>query len=578
LIIKYTINTIEPKTIMLPTMNQEQQQQQLLLLNNNSNSNIIQYIHNDRHVFDELELDDEVLYVETYEKILKVLCSITFVKSAVVRESFLASLNENKIRIVLEMIGRLPKLQSLTIEFPDEIIQANGSTKEKTSCHPGLLCSALRRGESSTLRKLSVRGLKFTTTKAATTVVDDHDDSSSSEADRNSLLVEGSMSAHELSTRICQCKQLRSITLLDLQICHQTDLSSFFYCISNSNTNGGGVELPHLESVEIRLMEKEKFHVTGMKNNYETFFHALLTNNTLKSLILWNMILNDRQTKQICDALSCCDSNEVATVAAANNSRRREKERRPSLQSISGTEEHFPCCNIQHLELWRCDLGSHFGSLLKEVFATNTTIKDLTLSYVPLHILGYFDDDDDHYHHNDENYILGGTGYSNGNITSNNGNRVVATLMNILKQHKRTSNIENIKFFGNNVSVCHDRNVVLEAESNHSIDTCSTITCSISSGIVGRNSAKSNSATNNSKLFSKEAMDAMKDSSTLKSISFHYGNSDENGSNDECIILDKLLKLKKSLKQQKQNKQKKMYNGFIPCILSLCGRRRARKN
>lgn len=558
-------------------MNQQQLQQQLQMLNDTQHdNNIIQYIYNERHVFGELELDDEVLLVETYEKILKVLCSLTFVRSVIVRESFLASLNENKIRIVLEIIGRLPKLQSLTIEFPNEIIQANGSTSEKISCHPDLLCSALRKGKHSKLRKLNVRGLTFTTTKVtatATTAVDDGSNNSSREADSDSLFVDGSMKAYELSTRICQCKELRSITLLDLQICHQSDLSSFFYCISNNSANGGEVELPHLESIEIRLMNREKFHITGKKNNYETFFYDLLTNNTLKSLILWNMILNDRQTKQLCDALSCCDnsnSKDETAVTAVNKSRRKKLEKRPSLQSITGTEEQYPCCNIQQLELWRCDLGSNFGSLLKEVFATNTTIKDLTLSYVPLHVVDYFDDDDDHRHHNDENYLSAGTGYSNGNSTGNNGNRVVATLMNILKESKK-SNIENIKFFGNNVSVCHYMNIA-ESNGSHNSDTCS----SVKSRIGGtRNSIKDTTTTTNTKnkVFSKEAMDAMKDSSSLKSISFHYGNSDEIGSNDECIVLDKLLRLKKSLKQQKQKKKKGVHNGYIRCILTFFGHR-----
>lgn len=217
--------------------------------------------------FDRLELGDEMLQGCLFSDLVRSLSCNNFLKHIVIKENFMDSIcnssgstdhqkrNEShnnarmQPRMLMELVGRLPELTTLRIEFPNQIAGSAAS----------LLCDAVQYGEK--LESLEVVGLR--------------------------LVEEGE--EDELENAFRHVKQLTKLSLCDLVIYKEIDIDPFFMMIA---------ELPTLSDLEIRMKYKKEGNMKGM------FFESLCESRSLNSLIFWNMVLDMVQVTHVCEAIT----------------------------------------------------------------------------------------------------------------------------------------------------------------------------------------------------------------------------------------------------------------------------------
>lgn len=199
--------------------------------------------------FDRLELDLQMLHGCGYSNLLRSMGSNTILKRIIVTEEFLeAQDKEEKMRMFFEIVGRLPQLQDLTINFPNRI---HGSAAS-------LLCSAVQYAQN--LQSIVVSGLR--------------------------LVEEGE--EDELADAFSQLNELKTLRLRDLVVYNIVDVAPFLESVA---------ELPELVDLEIRMKHKKSGNIKGM------FFESLCESKSLHSLVLWNMELDMVQVTHVCEAL-----------------------------------------------------------------------------------------------------------------------------------------------------------------------------------------------------------------------------------------------------------------------------------
>lgn len=236
---------------------------------------------------DFLRLDDQLLLSSSLTELLRAILLNETVKHVSIEATFLDAVTEEKAHVILEMVGNLPKLESLSIRFSDHM---------KTSTKTALLYSTIHK--ASLLKKLEICGLNIKTEK------------------------EAKKTSKGFKYLFC----LEKLKLLDFSI--SSDIAAGKLIQSRCFW-------PQLEKMEIRLKQKGK--IPG------AFLDSLCELESLRSLVLWNVQLNSPQVVRFCEFLQINHS-------------------------------------IQQLELWRCELGEIFSSLLKYVIQMNTTIETFVIA------------------------------------------------------------------------------------------------------------------------------------------------------------------------------------------------------
>jgi len=201
--------------------------------------------------FDKLELGIEMLRGCDFSELIRALSLNDHLKHIIIKSEFLAGVcnerKEHSSRMLMELVGRLPNLTEIKIEFPDFIIGSAAS----------LLCHTIQ--YANNLESLEVSGLR--------------------------LVSQGE--EEELEKAFNKVQNLKKMRLIDFVVWEDIDADPFLEEVAR---------LPLLFELEIRMKDKMNMH--GM------FFEALCDSKSLVSLIFWNMVLDMVQVTHILETIT----------------------------------------------------------------------------------------------------------------------------------------------------------------------------------------------------------------------------------------------------------------------------------
>jgi len=238
--------------------------------------NILKELERNQKHFDFLRLDFQFMETANMSDLLRALINNKTIKCVVVEENFFRSLNsEEKARIILEMVGGLPKLQKLSIRFPAKKVRfpVDGKSKEDDGADEdrpdpctnttitnysssSLLYSVLRHAKQ--LRCLEVRGLTVTTKS------------------------EGK----DFAKAIEDLEFLKIFSLVEFFIEKEIELNPLLESV---------YFLPLLTKIELRL--KSKRQLPGV------FLESVCQSESLKWLVLFNVEFDQYEAIRFCKAL-----------------------------------------------------------------------------------------------------------------------------------------------------------------------------------------------------------------------------------------------------------------------------------
>lgn len=327
-------------------------------------SSILEKLQGNHEDFETLTLDKELITGCCLTDLLRSLCSNTSIRHVSIVENFFNNIMDNdhdnqcfrpnfeRAKSILEIVGGLPKLETLYIKFPnnnsssnhndsesnlsvssrngsiitdndeddDDDANSNWSKQNDTRNNIGLylLHSTIHKKKAFKLKWMYIHGLKLNAKTETTTTISDT-----------------TMLAEAFST----LQNLKTLYLHDLEIANFVvqkqeeeivEEAAFFSMM--------GSTLPKLEEIEIRL--KYRSNVPTM------FFNNINYMSSLVSLALCNMILDTEQaTHLIYEGLQLSKS-------------------------------------ITKFELWRSDLGPNFGNLLCNMITENKSLETIIISHV----------------------------------------------------------------------------------------------------------------------------------------------------------------------------------------------------
>lgn len=203
--------------------------------------------------FDKLELGIEFLKGCQFSELIRSLSMNDHLKHVVIQANFLFGIcnhqKPEKARMLMELVGRLPALVSLVVEFPNSI---KGSAAT-------LLCDTVQ--YATQLQTLHVNGLR--------------------------LVTDGEETELEEAFRNLHC--LKKMVLSEFVVYKDVDADPFLEMIA---------QLPTLSHLDIRMKHKAEGNMKGM------FFEALCESKSITSLIFWNMVLDMVQVTHVCEAIT----------------------------------------------------------------------------------------------------------------------------------------------------------------------------------------------------------------------------------------------------------------------------------
>lgn len=334
-------------------------------------ASILQKLQKNDEKYETLELHVDATALSLSD-LIRGLCSNKTVKKVTVSEKFMEFLGFEKSRVILEVLGGLPKLESLTLKFPTRVFGSASILLQ------------------STLQKNSPLLLTITTHNLQLTEVGDE-------------LV--------LADAFAMAPKLTKLQLFDFLVLNKVEVEHFFDAL---------VSLKNLEEIEIRMKQQQSLPDLG--------FASLCKSPSLKSLILWNMTFDTVQSTHVCEALVnnkklerfelwCCtletpddiqsqvevsgsasgdeggDNNDNAGGILMNNSSSKsetksEEERRQQFETQTIAIDNVGSALAQILDSntsLRTVVFSHIGldekgcMNLMDGLKNNTTLKDLTL-------------------------------------------------------------------------------------------------------------------------------------------------------------------------------------------------------
>lgn len=249
-------------------------------------------------------------------ELMRILAENTTLKDVWLREDYLSNIDDICAHVVLEIIGRLPKLEKLSIWFPDRL---EGSAAS-------LLCSALPWGTN--LTSLRCYGLRL---------VDDDE-------------------SEELAAGIAAATRLQSLELHDFVVYESVNTDPLFAGILPI--------LSELNHVEIR-MKFDDSQIEGM------FYQPLCASASLETLILWNMKLDAVQVAHLCQSLQyttslkrlelwMCDLGPIFGISLGG------------MMENNLTLERVVICDVEFY-------GSGLITLFRALRINNRTLKELHL-------------------------------------------------------------------------------------------------------------------------------------------------------------------------------------------------------
>lgn len=206
--------------------------------------------NNDPH-FDSIIFNgDLVSHVSSKAELLQAISTNRTLKHVTVEECFFKALRGDQAGILLSTIGRLPKLETIKIHFPNRL---NDDTLVSA-----LFNNAINHGGEA-LRTIEVHGLR---------------------------IVEGFEEAQELAEAFSTLTNLKKLRIIDFAVYHDADVDPFLETLGNMFA---------LEELEIRMKRQERLH--GM------FLQSICTSPTIRKLILWNILFDMMQTSHMLEAI-----------------------------------------------------------------------------------------------------------------------------------------------------------------------------------------------------------------------------------------------------------------------------------
>lgn len=322
-------------------------------------SSTLDSIQGNNEHFNRLELDAELLFGCCYSDLLRALCSNSSIKHISISKDFVNVLSMEKARVLLGIVGRLPQLQSISIQFPDfdevesnttddnnddpknknaQAIKKKGSQDEEIEEEEEQWCYSNNDNKSNNKNGLkeennmgvkSSRGEKKTSVQLLHSLIAKAYLLRSVEIDGLQIKAVGDEQVILDAFRVLS--KLKKLHLHAFEVDTKTvDTDLLFDFISN---------LPQLQEFEIRMKQQQTLN-RGLR-----FFTTLCRAPKLTSLVLWNLRLSSVQVSTIC--------------ATIENSQ-----------------------TIERLEIWRCELGPTFGILIAKMVRQNKSLKTLVISHV----------------------------------------------------------------------------------------------------------------------------------------------------------------------------------------------------